>query len=97
MIHQRECGQSLEAWITLELILLYSWTKEETAITPSILKDKEISGMGESEFWLGLESHFAKDSDSTRTRKFCDVDSTVWLESFIEKPFHIFFLKNHNL
>jgi hypothetical protein len=37
-----------------------------------------------------LESHFLKDSDSTQTRDFGDVDSTVWLESFIEKKFHLF-------
>jgi hypothetical protein len=51
------------------------------------------SGMGESEFWLGLASHFVEDSDSTWTREFCDVDPTVWLESFIQKSLFVLIKK----
>ncbi len=43
-----------------------------------------------------LESHSVEDSDSTRTREFGDVDSTVWLDSFIQTNFHLFLGKNSN-
>ena len=51
--------------------------------------------------WLGLESLFSNDSDSTRTRKLGNVDTTVWLESdsshSFPKIFICYFRKDHNL